>query len=190
MWSSSWRCDTHGEVHPLLPARGLSRDGLESVLRATIVPMLLPWPLPQGWLVSGFTSAGDERTGARATVVALSGPDPAGGPADLLVIVEEPGVGLGAGFAGLDNQDPGDGFADGPPHATVAIGSRGIPLWHVEAAEPAVFAGEVQANWLWLVFWPHTAGILAVEPIPMRDLRDRSQDLDLPFGAPSRRLLT
>jgi hypothetical protein len=189
VWSSSWRCDLHGEIQPLQPARGLSRDSLQALLRDAKVPVLLPWPLPQGWLVSGFTAAGDERTGARASVVALSGPNPAGGPADLLVVVEEPGVGLGAGFAGLDGTDPGDGFADGPPHAVVMIQNHDIPLWHVEADERAVFAGEVEASWLWLVLWPDTAGILAVEPIPMRDLRDRSQDLDLPFGAPSRRLL-
>jgi hypothetical protein len=188
VWSSSWRCDLHGEIQPLMPARTLSRDSLVAMLRRAHVPVLLPWPLPQGWLVSGFTSAGDERTGARATVVALSGPNPVGGPADLLVIAEEPGVGLGAGLAGLQGPDPGHGFAEGTPHAVARVEGHDIPLWHVAADDRAVFAGEVQANWLWLVLWPDTAGHLAVEPFRMRDLRDRSQDLDVPFGAPSPRL--
>jgi len=51
-----------------------------------------------------------------------------------------------------------------------------------------VFAGEVAASWLWLVFWPDTAGALLVEPLPLRDLRHPEQDLDLPFGALSTRL--
>jgi hypothetical protein len=158
------------------------------VLRNPFVPVLLPWPLQPGWLVSGFASAGDERSGARASVVALTGPNPVGGPADLLVVAEEPGVGLGAGLAGLEWPDPGEGFAEGPPHAVVMVDGHDVPLWQVPADDRAVFAGEVQANWLWLVLWPDTAGHLAVEPIPMRDLRDTSQDLDLPFGAPSPRL--
>jgi len=188
VWSSAWRCDWHGEVYPLLPAMSPSRDGLDALLGKAQVPALLPWPLPQGWLVSGFASAGDERTGARAAVVALSGPNPVGGPADLLVVAEEPGVGLGAGLAGLDGPDPGDGFASGQPHASTRVDGHDVPLWHVDAEDRAVFAGEVAAGWLWLLLWPDTAGVLLVEQLPMRDLRDRSQDLDPPFGAPSPRL--
>ena len=57
-WSSAWRCDWHGEVHPLLPAFSPSRDGLDGLLRrfrpgAAGVPAWLPWPLPVGWLVTG-----------------------------------------------------------------------------------------------------------------------------------------
>jgi hypothetical protein len=96
VWTSAWCCDLHGEIAPLAPARLPSRDGLQLLASHTTVPVWLPWPLPAGWLVSGFTGAGDERTGARASAVALSGPNPLGGPADLLIIAEEPGVGLGA----------------------------------------------------------------------------------------------
>ena len=111
-WSSAWRCDWHGEVHPLLPAFSPSRDGLDGLLRrfrpgTAGVPAWLPWPLPVGWLVTGFAGAGDERTGIRACAVALSGPNPLGGPADMVVVAEEPGVGLGAALAGLDGVDPG-----------------------------------------------------------------------------------
>jgi hypothetical protein len=152
------------------------------------VPVWMPWPLPPGWLVSGFTGAGDERTGVRASAVALSGPNPLGGPADLLVVAEEPGVGLGAGLAGLPGPDPGDGFAMRAPQATVKVANHDAPLWLVESGGKAVFAGEVAANWVWLVLWPDTAGALLVEPLMLRDLRDPLQDLDLPFGALSPRL--
>jgi hypothetical protein len=188
VWSSAWHCDQHGAVSPLGAVHSPSRDGLEGLLRTSGVPAWLPWPLPAGWLVTGFAGAGDERTGMRGCVVALSGPNPVGGPADLLMVSEEPGVGLGARFAGLDSPDPGDGFATGPPNAFARFGLHEIPLWHVEAPERAAFAGEVMGNWLWLVLWPDTAGVLLIEPMTLRDLRDPGQELDLPFGALSPRL--
>jgi hypothetical protein len=202
-WSSAWRCDWHGEVHPLLPAFSPSRDGLDGLLRILRlgpahldtagpdqagVPAWLPWPLPAGWLVAGFAGAGDERTGARASAVALAGPNPVGGPADMIVVAEEPGVGLGAGLAGLDSVDPGAGFASDPAVAAASFGNHDFPLWQVASPDRAVFAGEVEGLWLWVVLWPDTAGVLLVEPMALRDLRDPGQELDLPFGAASPRL--
>jgi hypothetical protein len=185
-WSSAWRCDWHGEVHPLLPAFNSSREGLDGLLRIAGVPVWLPWPLPAGWLVAGFAGAGDERTGARACAVAVCGPNPLmGGPADMLVVAEEPGVGLGAALAGLDSVDPGADFGCAPSVATVSFGNHEFPLWQVESPDRAVFAGEIKGHWLWLVLWPDTAGVLLLEPIELRDLRDPGQDMDLPFGATS-----
>jgi hypothetical protein len=188
VWSSAWHCDLHGEVDPLGAVHSPSRDGLEGLLRITGVPLWLPWPLPAGWLVTGFAGAGDERTGMRGCVVALSGPNPVGGPGDMLLVSEEPGVGLGAGFAGLDGPDPGSAFATGAPHAFVRFSHHEFPLWHVDAPDRAAFAGEVMGHWLWAVLWPASAGVLLVEPMTLRDLRDPGQDLDLPFGARSPRL--
>jgi hypothetical protein len=188
-WSSAWRCDLHGAVHPLLPAFSPSREGLDGLLRTGGVPIWLPWPLPPGWLVAGFACAGDERTGARATIVALSGPNPLGGPGDMLIVAEDPGTGLGAGLAGLEEVDPGAGFAaKAPPSAAACFGNHDVPLWLVDTPNRAVFAGEAKACWLWLVLWPETAGALLIDPIELRDLRDPCQDLDLPFGALSPRL--
>ncbi len=187
-WSSAWQCDVHGEVNPLRMVHSPSAEGLEGMLRGAAVPVWLPWPLPKGWLVTGFAGAGDERSGTRGCVVALSGPNPVGGLGEMLLISEELGVGLGAGCAGLDGPDPGSDFATGTPHASVLFGNHEFPLWHVDAPDRAVFAGEVMASWLWLILWPDTAGMLLVEPLELRDLRDPGQDLDLPFGAPSPRL--
>ena len=75
-----------------------------------------------------------------------------------------------------------------PPHALVGFGHHEFPLWHVDAPGRAAFAGEVLGNWLWVVLWPDTAGVLLVEPLPLRDLRDPGLDLYLPYGAPSPRL--
>jgi len=187
-WSSAWRCDLHGEIYPLAPAKRPTTDGLQALVRQAKVPLWLPWPLPTGWLVSGFTGAGDERTGTRGSALALSGPNPLGGPAEMLIVAEEPGVGLGAGLAGLPGPDPGDGFAACQPHAAVKVGNHEAPLWLVESDGKAVFVGEVAASWLWLVLWPDTAGALLVQPLSLRDLRDPEQELDVPFGALSPRL--
>lgn len=188
MWSSAYHCEQHGEVFPLRTGLSPSREGLEGVLRKAEVPVWLPWPLPPGWLVTGFATAGDDRTGNRGCLVALSGPNPVGGLAELLLISEEPGVGLGARLAGLVGPDPGAQFAAGPPAAEVKFGNHEFPLWHVEAAGRAAFAGEVAGNWLWMVLWPDTAGLLMLEPMTLRDLRDPRPTLDLPFGAPSPQL--
>jgi hypothetical protein len=180
---SAWRCGLHGEIDPLAPAQRPTAEGLNTLVRQARVPVWLPWPLPDGWLVSGFTGAGDERTGARGSALALSGPNPLGGPAEMVVIAEEPGVGLGAGLAGLPGLDPGEGFAASPPDATLQVAHHDAPLWLVEADGKAVFAGEVAGRWVWLLLWPDTAGALLVEPLPLRDLREPEHKLDLPFGA-------
>jgi hypothetical protein len=187
-WSSAWQCELHGQVHPLRMVYSPSAEGLGGLLRGVAVPVWLPWPLPAGWLVTGFAGAGDERSGTRGCIVALSGPNPVGGPGEMLLVSEELGVGLGAGCAGLDGPDPGSSFAVGPSHGRVRFGNHEFPLWHVDTPGRAAFAGEVMGNWLWLILWPDTAGMLLVDPLELRDLRDPGQDLDLPFGARSPRL--
>jgi hypothetical protein len=137
------------------------------------VPVWLPDPLPPGWLVTGYRHCGDERAVATAIVVAASGPDPLGGPADLLLIAEEPGVGLGARFAGLAGPDAGDALA-GSPAAKVLAAGHPTPLWSLPDAgsERAVFVGEGKGLWLWLVFQPASAGLVLLEGLILRDGRD------------------
>ncbi|WP_184545040.1 DUF6758 family protein [Streptosporangium becharense] len=186
VWSSAWRCGPHGDVLPLQPPRQPSVAAVEMITAAARVPVWLPWPLPAGWLVTGFSQAGDERSGVRAAVVALSGPSLTHGPADLLIIAEEPGVGLGAAFAGLEGTDPGTGFDDGPPHAKIDVRGHPAALWCAKTAAPdrAVYAGEALGNWLWVIVWPAEAGyMITLSELSLRDLRDRDQALDLPFGA-------
>src|ERR1700745_1081859 len=85
-WSSAWRCAVNGEIKPLAPAGLRTTDGLHVLAEHARVPVWLPWPLPAGWLVTGFTGAGDERTGTRGSAMALSGPNPLGGPAAMLLV--------------------------------------------------------------------------------------------------------
>lgn len=179
----------HGAVLPF-HSRRPSSDALDVVRDNSRVPFWLPWPLPAGWLVTGFGDAGDERSGTRAGVVALSGPSMTYGPADLVIVAEEPGLGLGAAFAGLDAPDPGPGFDDGPPNAKVDTLGHPTALWWVEGPpDRAVYVGEAMGNWLWVVGWPAESGCLvALAHLSFRDLREHDQELDLPFGAFSPRL--
>ncbi len=184
LWSSAWRCERHGEVLPnyLLPRA--CADALTHLLDVASVPVWLPWPLPHGWLVTGLGYAGDERTGARATLVACSGPAPLGGGADLLLIAEDPGIGLGARYAGLPGPDPGDGVGTGQPYAVVKAVGHDTPLWNVPAAtECAAFVGEAKGLWLWALLWPAAADVLLLEDLRLCDLRDGEPGAALEFGA-------
>ena len=192
LWSSSWRCDEHGSVPPVQPVVQPTPDVLRAAASTASVPLWLPWPLPRGWLVTGVVTAGDERTGARATAVVCSGPAPLGGVAELVLVGEEMGVGLGARFAGLDGPDAGlmpDRAADAKIHAA------GIPtaMWALEpgpaAVEaPAVYVGEALGCWVWAVLWPGTAGFLLIDDFVLTDLRNAGHELDIPCGALSPRL--
>lgn len=189
LWSSAWTCDSHGAVHPLQPVVQPTAELAATLASQAAVPVWLPWPLPRGWLVTGLVSAGDERTGARATAVACSGPAPLGGVGELVLVAEEPGVGLGARFAGLTGPDPGSVPVDQAPDAKVQAAGHSIALWALPGPEDrAVYVGEAGACWLWAVLWPENAGFLLIDDFVLEDLRGAGRGLDLPFGALSPRL--
>jgi hypothetical protein len=187
LWSSEWRCGVHGDVAPFYVAARVCVEALQHVLAQAIVPVWLPQPMLPGWTVSGLGHAGDERSGGRATVVAISGPSPLGGPADLLLIAEEPGVGLGCFLAGLPGPDPGIA-ADDVPDVKVQAAGHPTPLWATPApADRAAFAGEAKALWLWALVWPANASLIFMERVELHDLRNLDP-LDVLFGAPTPRL--
>ncbi len=188
LMSSAWVCDRHGGVDPRQPPLPLSDAGVDHLVRMAKVPAWLPWPLPAGWLVTGLVWAGDERSGGRATLVAVSGPAPLGGAADLLVVAEEPGVGLGAGCAGLPGPDPGEGLLQGTPAARVRVAGHETPLWEVPGPpDRTSYVGEAAGRWLWVIAWPETAGLVVQDDLHLDDLHRRPPG-DLPFGAACPRL--
>jgi hypothetical protein len=189
LWSSAWQCDVHGVVHPLQPIVQPTLDLLHRAASASAVPVWLPWPLPKDWLVTGVALAGDERTGAHASAVACTGPAPLGGACDLILIAEEPGVGLGSHYAGLDGLDAGAVPDDRAPDAKVHAAGHPTAVWSLPGAEDrAVYVGEAHACWLWAVLWPETAGFLLIDEFVLTDLRTAGHELDVPFGALSPRL--
>ncbi|MFD0776176.1 DUF6758 family protein [Streptomonospora algeriensis] len=189
LWSSAWQCDAHGPVAPLNPVRAPNAVSLELLLASTRVPVWLPWPLPTGWLVTGFADAGDDRSGALGTAVAQRGAAPLGGVGEMVLVAEDPGIGMGARVAGLGGPDPGSGFGAGPPDFKLRYGGHDIALWSVETGDGrAAYAGEALADWMWLVFSPADTAVLVAELSDVRDLRDRHDGgaaLEPPFGAPS-----
>ncbi len=184
LFSSDWRCATHGAVLPLHLLPHASRDAVEHVRAVARVPFWVPSPLLPGWTVTGFGYAGDERTRARATVLACSGPAPLGGAADMLLVAEELGVGLGPGYAGLELPEACPDLS-GPPAAKVHAAGHPTALFPVAAPDDrCVLAGEALGMWLWAVLWPAAAGYVLVEHVVLHDLRAGIPP-DFTLGAPS-----
>ncbi len=191
LWSSAWECPRHGVVHPYMVLSHIGLDAVEHVVGRAVVPLWMPSPLPRGWVCSGVAYAGDERTGACATVTCLTGPSPLGGAAELMIVAEEPGVGLGARYAGFGQADPGVGFDTGHPDARVLAANHPTAMWSVPGGhDRATFVGEAKGQWLWAVVWPATAGVLMYDDVALTDLRDGLIDIGIAFGSLSPRLST
>ena len=188
---SEWLCDRCGPVLPMHATRGMGAAAVAAVREhlSADVPLWCPWPLPPGWTVTGVGWAGDERSGARATALVVSGPDPlAPGPADVVFVAEDLGVGLGNGLAGLSGSAGLEGVGRTAPHAKVRVDGHPTPLWAVPSGvDRCVYVGEAKAMWLYAIAWPATAGYLLADTIELHDLAE-SQPSELVFGAPSRRL--
>lgn len=195
---SQWICDRDGPVLPLNTPAHVNHDVMTVGAAAAAqggVPMWCPWPMPAGWMVTGVAWVGDENhSRVSATVVVCSGPTPLGaGPADLLLIAEELGVGLGARMAGLSGPDLGPGLAGqaaaDQPHAKVKAGGHPTPLWSVGVPDDhSVYAGEAKGRWLYVVAWPAHAGYFLAETPTLHDLTEWVPP-ELVYGAPSSRLL-
>jgi len=189
-----WSCSLHGLVPPL---SGCKEPSVYVLLEHTTrtrfggrFPTWMPWPLPSLWSVSGVGVVGDRTT--LATVLALSGPDPLGGPGDLVVVAEEPRTGLGAHYAGLDEFEPDPSVFARAADAKVIVSGHPTPLWHVDAADDrAVYVGEASGVWLWLIGWPGlaTAAVL-LESTTLVDLATITAELDMvPLTGRSPRLI-
>jgi hypothetical protein len=186
--SSDWRCAEHGVVYPLHIMPTVTPEVLAHVRERARVPIWMPGPLLPGWTVTGIGYAGDERSGGRATALACSGPAPLGGVADLLLVAEELGVGLGAGLAGLPSADPGPDVS-APPAAKIEAAGHPTALWTVPGPDDrSVFVGEAKGIWLWAILWPAAAGYLLAEHVIVHDLREHAP-VDFVVGATSPYLL-
>lgn len=185
---SEWRCDGHGAVPPLHVPQHVDDDVIDEVRALAAVPLWCPWPPPPSWLVTGVGWAGDHRTGGLATILACSGPAPLGeGPADVILVAEEPGVGLGCWFAGLDGPDAGAALlaeaSRDVAHAKIIAAGHPTPLWSVPARDDrCVYVGEAKGLWLYAVAHPATAGYVLAEHVVLHDLTD-FRPAELMYGA-------
>jgi len=180
-------CDRHGVVPPLhIPSR-IGPDEVDTARAARRVPLWCPWPQLPDWMLTGVGWAGETPAEAVATVSACSGPAPLGGPADVVLVAEEPGVGLGCWFAGIGGTDPGPVLAAAVsgqvPHAKIIAAGHPTPLWSVPSVDDrSVYVGEAKGLWLYAVAHPASAGYVLAEHIVLHDLTE-SRPPELVYGA-------
>ena len=194
-----WSCATHGPIDPLWrPGEADYESFAELVSRSNDLPTYLPWPMSPGWSIADFGCVGS-RDHVRATVTTTVGTSDLDGEVEVTIVSEDPGIGLGARCAGTPYDDPGPQISNGPPAVRVRAGGRTVPLWLVEDDddEPldglghrdldllarAVFAGEADGRWLWLVLKPASAALLLHDEWLLADVTGFGPEaLEMPFG--------
>ena len=188
--AGQWTCDAHGVVEPLHAALPAEAYHLSDVASSSAVPVWLPWPVPAGWAVAGVRRT--IGTGpARAVAVGLIGPGVAARQAELVVVAEEPGVGLGASYAGIATMDPGPELASLPCDTKVTADGRPTALWSLPVSDRAAYVGEASGLWLWVVAWPVTEWMVVHDDLRLVDVRapeHRPLLAELPVGVLSPRL--
>ena len=201
----TYACDVHGPIEPLWRPEESDYASFAELVGRTDLPTYLPWPMSPGWSIADFGCVG---TGDRvcATVTTTVGTSDLDGDVEVTVVSEDPGVGLGARCAGTSYDDPGPQISNGPPAIRVRAGGRTVPLWLVDdAVEPtpsrdplaalhavesellarAVFAGEADGRWLWLVMKPASAALLLHDDWLLADVTGFGPEaLEMPFGGP------
>src|SRR3954470_3258461 len=129
--AQAW-CHVHGAVTPLHHTLLVAHDAISAVTADARVPAWVPDPMPNGGTVTGLAWGGEP--GARAIVVDTAGPAPLGGSAELGLVAEEPGTGVGGGDGGVPGLAPGD-VIPGPPSVVVKAAGQHAPLWAVPTAD-------------------------------------------------------
>jgi len=156
-------------------------------------PTYLPWPMAPGWSVSDFAVVTEESGVAVATLMCVSGTSELDGPVDVLLVAEEPGVGLGARCAGVAGHDPGHELGGQQPLVRVRIGTLGSALWPVSTSDDgqtpeldrSVLAGEAAGRWLWVVLRPASAVLLMRDDWILRDVSGGGPLMvEMPFSGP------
>lgn len=187
--AGGWVCHDHGAVPALWRPEHSSYDEFVTHLQlAAGFPTYLPWPLAGAWQVTDFAVA--QRGGrAVATLAAVSGITEADGPVEVLVVSEEPGVGLGARCAGTIHSDPGAEIDRTRPAQRVRVDLQTGAVWPITTPDAAfdrsVLAGEVLGRWLWLVLRPASGALLLTEGWALADLSSMGASLlEVPFGGP------
>jgi hypothetical protein len=194
----SFACSVHGPTDPLWRPDRADYDAFaELVARIDDLSIYLPWPMSPGWSIADFGCVGDAGR-VRATVTTTVGTSDLDGEVEVTIVSEDPGVGLGARCAGTTYDDPGPQISNGPPSIHVRAGGRTVPMWLVDGEDErpgspdaddllarAVFAGESEGRWLWLVMKPASAALLLHDEWLLADVTGFGPEaLEMPFGGP------
>jgi hypothetical protein len=187
----SWHCPEHGQLLPLWRPGAASYDGFaEHLTTAAAFPTYVPWPMSPGWHVTDFGVVAG-KGGAVATVSCCSGTSELDGAVDVLVVSEEPGIGIGGRCAGFRSAHPGPEVGEGPPTAHVRVDTHEVALWSVSTSsadadfDRAVLVGEAHGRWLWIVLRPASALLLLRDDWILRDVSGFGPAIvEMPFGGP------
>ena len=196
-------CPVHGVVEPLWRPERADYDSFAELVGRSDLPTYLPWPMSPGWSISDFGCVGSGGQ-VRASVTTTVGTSDLDGDVEVTVVSEDPGVGLGARCAGTSYDDPGPQISNGPAAIHVRAGGRTVPMWlvddavdHAPSPDPlaelsavedellarAVFAGEADGRWLWLVIKPASAALLLHDDWLLADVTGFGPEaLEMPFG--------
>jgi hypothetical protein len=109
---------------------------------------------------------------SRAVAIAVTGPGIVARHVELVIVSEEPGVGLGASYAGLDTSDPGPEVASLPCDTKIVAGGHPSPLWSLPVSDRVVYVGEADGRWLWLVAWPVSEWMVVHDDMRLIDARE------------------
>jgi hypothetical protein len=203
---ASFACSVHGPIDAFWRPEEADYDSFaELVGRIDDIPTYLPWPMSPGWSISDFGCVGGNGR-VRATVTTTVGTSDLDGEVEVTIVSEDPGIGLGSRCAGTSYDDPGPQISNGPPSIHVRAGGRTVPMWlvddHGEGPGPereltvahltdgellarAVFAGEADGRWLWLVMRPASAALLLHDDWLLADVTGFGPEaLEMPFGGP------
>ena len=189
---AEFACSLHGSVEPLWrPDVADYESFAELVGRSEDLPTYLPWPMSPGWSIADFGCVGDSGR-VRATVTTTVGTSDLDGEVSVTIVSEDPGVGLGSRCAGTSYDDPGPQVSNGPASIHVRAGGRTVPMWLVDddrsdhdVLARAVFAGEADGRWLWLVMRPASAALLLHDDWLLADVTGFGPEaLEMPFGGP------
>lgn len=184
-----WRCEIDGDVAAVAPPVEPSVHALLDHLSSVVAPTWVPWPMPAQWSLAGVSWAADFAGDVQATSTACSGPDVISGVADLVIVCEEPGVGLGARYAGVPGLDIGTEVSGAPPALHLEVSGHATPMWWLGGRDRDVFVGEASGRWLWLVTWPATSGAIIRDGLRLVDLHDLVAQLEMiPLNGLSTRL--
>lgn len=187
-----WACPEHGDVLPLWRPEEATYDALVRHLEgAGEHPTYLPWPLGPAWSVTDLARVGRPGETACATYTCTSGTSALDGPVDVLVVSEEPGVGLGARCAGLAEHAPGPELGEGRPEVRVRLEHQTVALWALSTSrsstdlDRSVLVGEAAGRWLWLVLRPASAILLLREDWILREAAAMGPTLvEMGYGGP------
>ena len=176
-YDKAWRCSRHGQTLPLSILARLDEPAIHHIADHADVPLWVPDPVPVGWMLAGLAAVGDVASRFRATVVSLRGPAPLGGQGEWLIVAEEPGIGLGASYAGTALTEPP--VSTEVPSAKLHALGHPTPLWPVPdtMADRSAYVGEAAGVWLWLVSFPADAGYAVLEDLAVTDLREQRPPL-------------